>query len=121
MATLEKLAMDRLTHLFGRRLRALRKARGLTQEQLGQAAGLDYKHVGGIERGDHAPSFEAIEKLVKVLQVPYHELFSPEKTATGQLEENLDVLVRDLDRLDKNKLKRFFSDLLVAVRRVKDA
>jgi transcriptional regulator with XRE-family HTH domain len=107
--------------VFGRRLRALRKARGLTQEQLGQAAGIDYKHIGGIERGEHAPSFDAIEKLVKVLKVPYHGFFTPERSVTGQLEDTLDLLVRDIDRMDKATLKRFFTDLLAAVRRAREA
>ena len=112
--------MDQLTTVFGRRLRTLRKAKGLTQEQLGRAAGLDYKHIGGIERGEHAPSFDAIEKIVKVLQIDYADLFTPDRGVTGQLAENLEAVVREIDQLDKATLKRFFSDLLAAVRRVKD-
>lgn len=113
--------MDRLTAVFGRRLRTLRKAKGLTQEQLGQAAGIDYKHIGGIERGEHAPSFDAIEKIVKVLKVDYHDLFAPDRSTVGQLEETLDTVVREIERMDKVKMKRFFTDLLAAVRRAREA
>ena len=113
--------MDRLSAVFGRRLRHLRKAKGLTQEQLGRLARLDYKHVGGIERGEHAPSFDAIERIAKVLKVEYHALFAPDTTATGQLDENFDVLIREIDRIDKAKVRRFFADLLAATRRIRES
>lgn len=112
--------MKRLITVFGRRLRTLRKASGLTQEQLGRLAHIDYKHIGGIERGEHAPSFDAIEKIVRVLKVEYHELFSPDRTVNGQLEENLENLLREIDGLGKAELRRFFADLLSAVRKLKD-
>lgn len=112
--------MDRLTDVFGRRLRSIRRSRGLTQEQLGQAAGLDYKHLGGIERGEHSPSFDAIEKIISVLQVPYHEMFMPDQTTAGQIEEHLQLLLQDVDRLDRAKLKQFFADLLSAIRRARE-
>jgi transcriptional regulator with XRE-family HTH domain len=112
--------MKRLTLVFGRRLRTFRKARGLTQEQLGRLARIDYKHIGGIERGEHAPSFDAIEKIVKVLKVEYHELFGPDRTVSGQLVESLEGLLREIDGLGKEELRRFFNDLLSAVRRLKD-
>jgi transcriptional regulator with XRE-family HTH domain len=112
--------MERLSAVFGRRLRALRRAKGLTQEELGRLAGIDYKHIGGIERGEHAPSFDAIEKIVKVLKVEYHDLFAPERSVTGQAEESLHMLLRDIDRVDKAKVKRFFLDLLAAIRRARD-
>jgi transcriptional regulator with XRE-family HTH domain len=114
-----KPARDRLAVIFGRRLRVLRKARGLTQEQLGRAAGIDYKHIGGIERGEHSPSFDAVEKIVNVLKVEYHLLFTPERSVSGQLEDNLYGLLRDVDDVDKATLANFFTELLAAVRRLR--
>lgn len=111
--------MERLTTVFGRRLRALRKARGLTQEQLGRLAKIDYKHIGGLERGEHAASFDAVERIVKVLKIQYHELFLPEHTVAGQLEDDLNLLLQQVDQLDKPQLKRFFAELLSAVRRLR--
>ncbi len=59
--------MEPLATVFGRRLRLLRKANNLTQEQLGKKANIDYKHIGAIERGVKTPSFEAIERIAKAI------------------------------------------------------
>lgn len=42
----------------------LRKAKGWTQEQLAEAAGLHYSYIGGIERGDRNISLETLEKII---------------------------------------------------------
>lgn len=112
--------MERLAAVFGRRLRTLRKAKGLTQEELGRLARIDYKHLGGIERGEHAPSFDAVERIAKVLKVEYHDFFAPDASPTGQLQENLEVVLREIDRLDRAKVRRFFADLLAATRHVRE-
>lgn len=55
--------------LFGRRVRALRKLRKLTQEQLGELANVTGKLVGQIERGAGNPTLEVIAGLAKALSV----------------------------------------------------
>ena len=55
---------------FGARVRALRVARGLSQEDLAQKAGLHRTYVGGIERGERNISLVNIEKLATALGVP---------------------------------------------------
>ena len=41
----------------------------MTQEQLGEKAGVDYKYLGGIERGERNPSAENLAKIAKALGV----------------------------------------------------
>ena len=61
--------------MFGRKLRGLREAAGLTQERLAQIVGLDRSYVGGVERGERNISLENIHKLASGLQVkPSHLL-----------------------------------------------
>jgi transcriptional regulator with XRE-family HTH domain len=55
--------------LFGRRLRALRTLRMLTQEQLGERAGVSGKLIGQIERGLGNPTLEVIAGLATGLEV----------------------------------------------------
>jgi transcriptional regulator with XRE-family HTH domain len=60
--------------LLGRRLRALRKQRGLTQEELGERARLSGKFVGLIERGTGNPSLEVLARLSEALRLELWEL-----------------------------------------------
>ncbi|WP_315370673.1 helix-turn-helix transcriptional regulator [Paenibacillus xylanexedens] len=59
----------------GNRIRELRKAKGWTQEQLAEAAGLHYSYIGGVERGDRNISLETLEKIINGLQVTAEEIF----------------------------------------------
>lgn len=60
---------------FGRRLRGLRKGRGLSQEKLGFKANLDRTYISGIERGVRNVSLRNIAALSRALDMPLAELF----------------------------------------------
>ena len=68
--------MDDLRALFGKRVRELRTARGFSQEELADRAGLHYTYVGGIERGERNPAFVNIGRIAAALGVSLAELFS---------------------------------------------
>jgi len=67
--------MSDLRVQFGRRLRALRIEREMTQEDLANAAGISTVFISSIERGKYAPSFDNLAKLARVLDVPVKDLF----------------------------------------------
>jgi transcriptional regulator with XRE-family HTH domain len=60
---------------FAANVGRIRKRRGLTQEQLGWAAGLHQTAVARIESGERKPTLETILKLAAGLEVPPAELF----------------------------------------------
>lgn len=60
--------MNQLEH-FGMRLRTVRKAAGITQEEAAEKARLNPKYLGQIERGEKRPSFDVIISLARALQV----------------------------------------------------
>lgn len=60
---------------FGKRVRALRLERGLTQEALGNKAGLDLTYVGRIERGEINTSIIAADMIARGLGVSLEQLF----------------------------------------------
>jgi transcriptional regulator with XRE-family HTH domain len=55
---------------FGKRVATLRKAKGLSQEQLSLESGLARSYVGGVERGQRNISLVNICVLAKTLGVP---------------------------------------------------
>lgn len=60
--------------LFGKRLRALRTERDISQEKLAEMAGLHRNYVGVLERGGQYASLDAICKLAHALKVKPAEL-----------------------------------------------
>ena len=59
---------------FGRRLRELRKARGLSQEELAFRAGLHRTYVSSAERGERNVALINIERLANALGVDIRDL-----------------------------------------------
>ena len=59
---------------FSMNLRALRKARGYTQEQLAHEADLSYKYLQELEGGKKCPSLIIVIRLCKALDVSLTEM-----------------------------------------------
>lgn len=60
---------------FGANLKRARKAREMTQEALGLAAGLDAAVISRIEAGQREPRVTNIAKIAKALEVPPGDFF----------------------------------------------
>lgn len=98
--------MDPVTKRFGQRLRALRVAKGWTQDQLAKAAGLDSKHVGVVERGQKSSSFEAVARLAAALKVDIHELFMPtEARPSESMTPKSKVKTIDFRKLSRSQME----------------
>jgi transcriptional regulator with XRE-family HTH domain len=72
--------LDRVMHqdalqLFGLRVKQLRLAQGLSQEELGALANLDRTYISGIERGKRNISLKNILHIASALNVSVSELF----------------------------------------------
>lgn len=62
--------------IFAANIARIRERRGLTQEQLGWAAGIHQTAIARIEKGERKPTLETIFKLARGLEVPPAELFA---------------------------------------------
>jgi len=67
--------MGDLKTKFGKRLRILRQRKGMTQEQLAEAADISVDFLSLVERGVNAPSFATLERIANALGVSEKELF----------------------------------------------
>lgn len=59
---------------FGIRLRAIRRQKGLSQEELAFKSSLHRTYISDVERGSRNISLANIEKLAKALKTPMREL-----------------------------------------------
>lgn len=54
---------------FGKKLKQIRKAKGLTQEQLAELAGVHEKHISKLELGTYKPSYATLSKVLSALDL----------------------------------------------------
>ncbi len=67
--------MITLKQKFGKRVRELRKSKGLTQEHIAELISIEPPNVSKMENGLHFPQPDKIEKIANALGVEVCELF----------------------------------------------
>src|SRR5438874_11824409 len=72
--TMSERAVQHVRKFLGQRVRALRKQRGLSQERLGDRAGLSGKFIGEVERGEKSISIDSLYRVSVALEIPLREL-----------------------------------------------
>ena len=100
---------------LGRRIRELRRERGLTQQELAEGAGrrTSQKHIGAVERGMSAPRATLLVRIAHALEVTVGDLFTtitpgqptplPRKRITIA-RENLRLLTEFVDAVDNPQM-----------------
>jgi transcriptional regulator with XRE-family HTH domain len=73
-----------MSELLGRRLRALRRLKRLTQQELAEKIDISVSMLSSIERGGKYPRLDLLKKISKTLDVPLEELF----VLPGSLQEH---------------------------------
>lgn len=110
--------MENTKELLGALIKEIRKARGLTQEQLAEKIDVDQKHVSRIELGKSFPSIVRLEKMADALNVPLMGFFD-----FLHLEEDDDVIVNleaMLMELDGNSRKIAYRLIRAIIKALKD-
>lgn len=67
-------AVPEVRRQFGPRLRGIRKAKQLSQEGLGQRAGISGKFVGEVERGEKSISLDTLTHVARAVGTPLEVL-----------------------------------------------
>jgi transcriptional regulator with XRE-family HTH domain len=100
--------------LLGRWIKALRLRRELTQEALGEQAGLNYKYLGAIERGECNPSLKQLLKTAQALGVEPHELLmvEQEEPSVPKLRAMMQELLRESGRTELQLAYKLLKALL---------
>lgn len=97
----------KVAELLGLKIRALRKSNNLTQERLGEKSGINYKHLGAIERGEENPSLSVLQKVASGLGVEIAELFRfhHEETDPAKLKKMTFNIINNIPNENVEKLQ----------------
>jgi transcriptional regulator with XRE-family HTH domain len=100
--------------LFGKRIRAIRKASKITQEAAAEKAQLNPKYLGEIERGEKRPSFEAILALARALNASPAAFFQfdSEESNEKALRKKIEALVHKSSLQQLQQIYRVVGALL---------
>jgi transcriptional regulator with XRE-family HTH domain len=100
---------------FGRHVRSLRRARGMTQEVLAERCGLSADTIRRLEHGSFSPSLDTLRKLCGGLDLMLSTLFeSYELGARNEARELIDLLATRVPRelvLATRVLRALFDEL----------
>lgn len=91
--------------LLGKRLRELRKRKGINQEKLAELINVDPTTISNIENGKNYPSMINLENLLDVLESSFSEAFDFEHKNTNE-----DLLTQINKKLKDNpdKIEDFY-------------
>lgn len=96
--------MDEDIRRFGEQVRALRLRQGWSQDRLGEAAGLNPKYVGELERASRNPSLTVVLRLARALGVEPAELVGDDLDHLGRPDLLTDITA-NLGKLDEHELR----------------
>lgn len=105
----------KLVKAVGKALASRRKARGLTQEQLSEAAGLAQASLSHIERGVVSPSLDRLAQLSDILGCRLVDLLS--ETGTGPADRAMRIhdKLSLLTALQQEALERLLDEAIILV------
>ena len=106
--------MEDIKKLLGKRIRYLRNLRGMTQQELGEKADLNYKYLGAVERGEKNASIDNLAKIAEGLSVELHELFIVKDPVedTRILKKKIDEFLKDAGKNEIRTIYRVIEAIL---------
>lgn len=96
---------------FGKKLREIRKEKGLTQEQIAERANMSIQSVSGFETGATFPNYPNFINILKILNIPALRLFLYNEDINMYNNDELTLLLaellEDLSNEDRQNLINF--------------
>ena len=68
------MTADKRMIAFGRRVREVRKSKGISQERLAEMAGIDRSYMGNIERGEKNITLKKAYEICDALDIEIQDL-----------------------------------------------
>ncbi len=101
------------TILIGKRIKAVRKQRGLTQEQLAQMVDLSTNYLSNIETGFRTPKLETLIQIMNALECDANAILADVvDTTTYQESGKLAAALSELPATDQRRIMRVVETLI---------
>ena len=101
---------------LGRRIKAARKEKGYTQEQLAGATGLSQQHIGNIEIAANKLSLQALVDIANALDTTADALLCDSLSFTAsEYDIKSQQLLNDCTEKEKESLLHLMSEMKVAI------
>ena len=97
--------MQDIKVFIGKKIKAIRKSKGFTQEQLSELIGIEPQSMSYMENGKFAPSPDTLQKMSEILNVKPYEFYYFEPIDEKEMEKNIINIIQK----DKKTLKLLYS------------
>ena len=94
--------------IIGEKIKELRRLKGLTQEELSEKIGIDYKKLSRIETGRCLPSLKIAQALSKEFEFNFCSLFDNEVNEKIEIPDNYFVQALNILKSAKTKQERIY-------------
>lgn len=74
LAVVNEMTTDERMIAFGKRVREVRKSKGISQERLAEMAGIDRSYMGNIERGEKNVTLKKVYEICDALDIKIRDL-----------------------------------------------
>lgn len=98
--------MADIEKLFGKRLKEIRKQRGLSQAQLAEMLNVDEKYISRLETSTSTPSFSMLIKISNALNVDLQNLFKFKQDKTKS--ELIDIIKSKLENATEQNVLQIY-------------
>lgn len=91
--------------LLGKRIREIRKARGIKQEKLAELINVEPATISNIENGKNYPSMINLENILNILDSSFTDVFNFEHKDEN---ENLIIKINEIMKNHPEKIEDFY-------------
>lgn len=106
--------MSDILKSVGGRIKDIRKANGLSQDELGEKCGFHFSYIGGVERGERNVSLENLAKIADALHVEIKDFFNFQQELGEEKEIALKEVIALLSSRDVKQI-RMTKNLLLEI------
>ena len=99
--------------LLGKRLREIRKRKGINQEKLAELIDVDPTTISNIENGKNYPSMINLENILNVLEVTFLDVFDFEHKNTNS---NLITQINETLKNNPDKVEDFYKIVMALIK-----